>query len=96
MFQKSRMYGAEDFLQLYTIVNYIDEVYFRFMRNILGLGKWTPKSRFMLAIINEVSEIQWCLLKIINKYRIYFNKHPKLYNNIINDFSKLYGKVDER
>ena len=52
-FQKSRMtYGAAVFLQLNTIVNYIDEVCYRFMRNIIGLGKGTPKSRFMLAIGN--------------------------------------------
>jgi len=37
------------FLQLNTIVNYIDEVYYRFMRNIIGLDKGTPKSRFKLA-----------------------------------------------
>ena len=40
------------FLQLNTIVYYIDEVCYRFMRNILGLGKGTPKSRFMIAIAN--------------------------------------------
>ena len=40
------------FLQLNTIVYYIDEVCYRFMRNIIGLGKGTPKSRFMLAIAN--------------------------------------------
>ena len=37
-------YGAAVFLQLNTIVNYIDEVCYRFMRNIIGLGKGTPKS----------------------------------------------------
>ena len=37
-------------LQLNTIVNYIDEVCYRFMRNLLGLGKETPESRFMVAI----------------------------------------------
>ena len=51
-FQKSRMTYSAVFLQLNTIVNYIDEVCYRFMRNIIGLGKGTPKSRFMLAIAN--------------------------------------------
>ena len=45
-------FGAAVFLQLNTIVNYIDEVWYRFMRNIIGLGKGTPKSRFMLTITN--------------------------------------------
>jgi hypothetical protein len=26
------------------------------------------------------------LIKVIKKYRILFNEHPNLYNNIINDF----------
>ena len=28
------------------------------------------------------------------KYRVHFNEHSKLYNNIINDFFEWYGKVD--
>ena len=51
-------YGAAVFLQLNIIVNYIDEVCYRFMRNIIGLGKGTPKSRFMLA-----SNCKWQLQK---------------------------------
>ncbi len=35
------------------------------------------------------------LIKVIKKYRILFNEHPNLYNNIINDFENLYGKIDE-
>ena len=35
------------------------------------------------------------LLKVIKKYRMNFNKHPNLYNNIINDFGNLYDKVYE-
>ena len=54
-FQKSRMtYGAPVFLQLNNIVNYIEEVCYRFMRDIIWLGKVTPKLRFMLA-----TEIIW-------------------------------------
>ena len=34
------------------------------------------------------------LLKIIKKYRMHFNEHPKLYNNINNDFGNWYGKID--
>ena len=44
-FQKLRMtYGAIFFLQLNTIVNYIDEVCHRFIRNVVGLCKRTIKS----------------------------------------------------
>ena len=96
-FQKSRMtYGAAVFLQLNTIVDYIDEVCYRFMRNILGLGKGTPKSRFMVAIANGGfrNTMMIRLLKVIMKYRVHFNEHPKLYNNIINKFFEWYGKVD--
>ena len=32
------------------------------------------------------------LIKVIKKYRTYFNEYPKLYYNIINDFFKCYGK----
>ena len=35
------------------------------------------------------------LIKIIKKYRIHFNEHPNLYNNIINYFGKWYGKVED-
>ena len=35
------------------------------------------------------------LIKVIKKYRILFNEHPNLYNNIINDFGNWYGKVDD-
>jgi hypothetical protein len=41
-------YVACSFSEINTIVNYIDEVSYRFMRNIIGLSKETPKSRFML------------------------------------------------
>ena len=52
-FQKSRMnYDATVFLQLNTIVNYIYEVCYRFMRNVFELCKRTIKSIFMLAIAN--------------------------------------------
>ena len=34
------------------------------------------------------------LLKINKKYRMHFNEHPKLYNNINNDFGNWYGKID--
>ena len=97
-FQKSRMtYGAVVFLQLNTIINYIDEVCYRFMRNIIGLGKGTPKSRFMLAIANGSfrNTMMIRLLKVIKKYRIYFNEHPTLYNDIINEFGKWYGEMDD-
>ena len=97
-FQKSRMtYGAAVFLQLNTIVNYIDEVCYRFMRNIIGLGKGTPKSRFMLAIANGSfrNTMMIRLLKVIKKYRMHFNEHPTLYNDIINEFGKWYGEMDD-
>ena len=35
------------------------------------------------------------LLKVIKKYRIHFNEHPTLYNNIINEFGNLYGEMDD-
>ena len=42
LLQKSRMnYCTAVFLQLNTIVNYIDEICYRFMRNIIGLDKGT-------------------------------------------------------
>ena len=97
-FQKSRMtYGAAVFLQLNTIVNYIDEVCYRFMRNIIGLGKGTPKSRFMLAIGNGSfrNTMMIRLLKVIKKYRMHFNEHPTLYNDVINEFGKWYGEIDD-
>ena len=69
-FQKSNVtYGAAYFLQLNTIVNYIDEVCYRFMRNIIVLMKGTPESRFMFAKIN----------KSYKKYRFHFNGYPNLY-----------------
>ena len=46
------LYGAAIFLQLNTIINFIDEVCNRFMRNFLGLGKGTSKSRYMQALAN--------------------------------------------
>ena len=47
----SRMtYGAAVFLKLNTIVNYISEVCYYIMRNIIGLGKGVSKSRFLIAI----------------------------------------------
>ena len=63
------------FLQLNTIVNYIDEVCYRFIRNILGLGKGTPESRFMVAIANRGfgNTMMIRLLKVIKKYRLHFN-----------------------
>ena len=45
-------YDAEVFLQLNTIVNYIDEVYYRFMRNINGLGKGTLNKDLCLLLKN--------------------------------------------
>ena len=80
------------FLQLNTVINYIDEVCYRFMRNILGLGKGAPESRFMVAIANIGfrNTIMIRLLKVKKKY----NEHPTLYNNIINKFLEWYGKVD--
>ena len=35
------------------------------------------------------------LLKVIKKYRMHFNEHLNLYNNIINAFGNWYGKIDE-
>ena len=35
------------------------------------------------------------LIKVIKKYRILFNEHPNLYNNIINDFGNWYGKIED-
>ena len=83
-------FGAAVFLQLNTIVNYIDEVCYR-------LGKGTPKSRFMLAITNGSfrNTMMIRLLKVIKKYRMYFNEHPTLYNNIINEFGNWYGEMDD-
>ena len=47
-FQMSRMtYGATFFLQSNILVNYIGEVCYNIMRNIIGLGKGTSKSRFI-------------------------------------------------
>ena len=31
----------------------------------------------------------------INKYRVHFNEHPTLYNDIINEFESWYGKINE-
>ena len=64
-------FGAAVFLQLNTIVYYIDEVCFRFMRNIIGLGKGTPKSRYKLVIANGSfrKTMMIRLLKVIKKYR---------------------------
>ena len=45
-------YVTAVFLQLNTIINYIDGVCYRFMRNIIGLDKGTSKSRFILAKTN--------------------------------------------
>ena len=47
-FQISRMtYSVTFFLQSNILVNYIGEVCYNIMRNIIGLGKGTPKSRFI-------------------------------------------------
>ena len=83
-------FGAAVFLQLNTIVNYIDEVCYR-------LGKGTPKSRFMLAIANDSfkNTMMIRLLKVIKKYRMHFNEHPTLYNNIINEIGNWYGEMDD-
>jgi len=64
-------YGVAVFLHLNTIVNYIDEICYIFMRNIIGLGKGTPKSRFMLAIVNGSfkNTMMIRLLEVIKKYR---------------------------
>ena len=35
------------------------------------------------------------LLEVIKKYRMYFNEHPTLYNNIINEFGNWYGEMDD-
>ena len=35
------------------------------------------------------------LLKVIKKYRIHFNEHPTLNNNIINEFGNWYGEMDD-
>ena len=35
------------------------------------------------------------LLKVIKKYRMHFNKHPTLYNNIINEFGNWYGEMND-
>ena len=65
-------------------------------RNILGLGKETSKSRFMLTIINGSfrNTILISLLKVITKYWTHFKEHSKLYNNIINEFFKYNEKID--
>ena len=67
------------------------------MRNIIGLGKGTPKSRFMLAIGNGSfrNTMMIRLLKVIKKYRMHFNEHPTLYNDVINEFEKWYGEMDD-
>ena len=66
----------------------------RFMRNIIGLCKETTESRFMFAIAYGSFKITMMirLLKVIKKYRMHFNEHPNLYNNIINAFENWYGK----
>ena len=58
------------FLQLNTILNYIDKVCCGFLRNIIGLGKGTFESKFMVAIANGCfrNNIIIRLLKIIKKY----------------------------
>ena len=94
----SRMtYGAAVFLYLNTIVNYIDEECYRFVRNIIGLCKETTESRFMFAIAYGSFKITMMirLLKVIKKYRMHFNEYHNLYNNIINAFGNWYGKIDE-
>jgi len=67
------------------------------MRNIIGLDKGKPKSRFMLAKTNGSfrNTMMIRLIKVIKKYRIHFNEHPNLYNNIINYFGNWYGKVED-
>ena len=45
-------YSVTFFLQSNILVNYIGEVCYNIMRNIIGLGKGTPKSRFMNSIVN--------------------------------------------
>ena len=40
-------YSATFFLKSNILVNYIGEVCYNIMRNIIGLGKGTPKSRFI-------------------------------------------------
>ena len=45
-------YSVTFFLQSNILVNYIGEVCYNIMRNINGLGKGTPKSSFIIAIVN--------------------------------------------
>ena len=56
-FQMSRMtYSATFFLQSnIIIINDIAEVCYNIMKNIIGLDKGIPKSRFMIAILIVVS-----------------------------------------
>ena len=35
------------------------------------------------------------LLEVIKKYRMHFNEHPTLYNDIINEFGNWYGENDD-
>ena len=51
----------------------------------------------MLAITNGSfrNTMMIRLLKVIKKYRMHFNEHPTLYNNIINEIGNWYGEMDD-
>ena len=51
----------------------------------------------MLAIANGSfrNTMMIRLLKVIKKYRMHFNEHPTLYNDVINEFGKWYGEIDD-
>jgi len=88
-------YEAAVFLQFNTIINYIYKVSYRFIRNILGILKefLNQDLCLLLQIIRNTLMIRF--LKVIKKYRMHFNEHPTLYNDIINEFESWYGKINE-
>ena len=65
------------------------------MKNFIGLDKGTNKSRFAITNGSFRNTMMIRLIKVIKKYRILFNEHPNLYNNIINDFGNRHGKIED-
>ena len=67
------------------------------MKNIIGLDKGTPKSRFKLSKTNGSvrNTMMIRLIKVIKKYKIHFNEQLNLYNIIINEFGNWYGEMDD-
>ena len=59
-------YGVAVFLQLNILGSYIDEVCYRFIRNIIWLGKGTLESRIMLDKANG-SYMNTMMIRLLKK-----------------------------